>query len=189
MASWRLIVPVFSAAVIMTGCAAHASLPSYAVVPDFTLTDQTGAPFNSASSLHGVVWVANFIFTNCAGPCPRMSSQMHQVQTELSHSDGIRLVSFTIDPARDTPEVLAAYAQRFQARPGIWFFLTGPRETLHHLSRDVFTLGDVNGNLDHSTRFVLIDRASRVRGFYLTSEPDAITRLVADAKSLLREQF
>ncbi len=173
----------------MAGCAAHASLPSYAVVPDFTLTDQTGAPFNSASALHGDVWIANFIFTNCAGPCPRMSSQMHQVQTALAGSDGVRLVSFTVDPARDTPEVLAAYAQRFQAQPGIWYFLTGPRETLHHLSRDVFTLGDVNGNLDHSTRFVLVDRASRVRGFYLTSEADAIPRLVADAKSLLRERF
>lgn len=174
---------------MLAGCAAHASLPSYSHVPGFTLTDQTGAQFDSAKALHGQVWIANFIFTNCMGPCPRMSSQMHQVQTALAGTDGVRLVSFTVDPARDTPAVLAAYAQRFQARPGIWFFLTGSRETLHHLSRDVFTLGDVNGNLDHSTRFVLVDRASRVRGFYLSSEDDAIPRVVADAKSLLQERF
>ena len=64
----------------------------------------------------------------------------------------------------------------------------GAESDLHHLSRDVFMLGDINGSLEHSTRFVLIDRASRIRGFYLTSEPDAITRLIADAKTLLRER-
>jgi protein SCO1/2 len=98
----------------------------------------------------------------------------------------IRLVSFTVDPAHDTPPVLADYAKRFGAQPGVWFFLTGPEEALHHLSRDAFMLGDVNGSLEHSTRFVLVDRRSRIRGFYLTSEPDAITRLIADTKSLAR---
>jgi protein SCO1/2 len=188
MASWFLTVPVCSA-LLLAGCAARAGLPSYAVVPDFTLTDQNGAQFSSAAALQHQVWIADFVFTNCAGPCPRMSSQMHQVQTALSGTDGVRLVSFTVDPERDTPPVLAAYAQRFQAKPGVWFFLTGPQETLQHLSRDVFTLGDVNGNLEHSTRFVLVDKASRVRGFYLTSEEDAIPRLVADAKTLLQERF
>ena len=173
----------------MAGCAAHASLPSYSVVPGFALTDQTGAEFRSSDALSGHVWVADFIFTNCPGPCPRMSSQMHQVQTALSGVDGVRLVSFTVDPARDTPEVLAAYGRHFQAEPGKWFFLTGSTDALQHLSHDVFLLGDVDGSLEHSTRFVLVDRASRVRGFYLTSEEDAIPRLVADAKSLVRERF
>jgi protein SCO1/2 len=172
---------------VLAGCAAHPSLPSYAVVPDFTLTDQTGTQFNSPDALRGQVWIADFIFTNCDGPCPRMSSQMHQVQTALSGANGVRLVSFTVDPARDTPEVLAAYSRHFQAETGKWFFLTGPTQTLQHLSRDVFTLGDVAGNLEHSTRFVLVDRTARVRGFYLTSDEDAIPRLIADAKSLLRE--
>ena len=112
---------------------------------------------------------------------------MHQVQTALPEK--VRLVSFTVDPARDTPEVLAAYASHFEAQQGRWFFLTGPQEMLHHLGRDVFMLGNVDGNLEHSTRFVLIDKASRVRGFYLTSEEDAIPRLIADAKDLLGERF
>lgn len=188
MASWFGIVLV-SSALLLAGCAAHASLPSYAVVPDFTLIDSTGRQFSSAAELRHQVWVADFVFTNCEGPCPRMSSQMHQVQTALAGTDGVRLVSFTVDPARDTPEALAAYSQHFDAKAGTWFFLTGPQETLHHLSRDVFMLGDINGNLEHSTRFVLIDKESRVRGFYLTSEEDAIPRVVADAKSLLRERF
>src|ERR1700683_4634501 len=108
MASWFSIVPAFSFAVL-TGCAAHAGLPSYSTVPDFTLTDQTGAAFNG-TQLHGLIWVADFIYTTCPGPCPRRSSQMHEVQTSLSGIEGVRLVSFTIDPENDTPPVLAAYA-------------------------------------------------------------------------------
>jgi protein SCO1/2 len=162
-------------------------------VPDFTLTDQTGAVFSSATQLRGVDWIADFIYTTCPGPCPRMSSQMHEVQTALLGVDGVpadklRLVSFTVDPAHDTPPVLADYAKRFSAQPGVWFFLTGPEEALHHLNRDAFMLGDVNGSLEHSTRFVLVDRKSRIRGFYLTSEPDAIARLIVDTMGLARRE-
>jgi protein SCO1/2 len=185
MASWYW-TGLASSCLLLAGCSAHAGLASYGVVPDFTLTDQTGAPFVSATALRGQVWVADFIFTNCPGPCPRMSSQMHQVQS--AGLDGVKLVSFTVDPARDTPEVLAAYASHFQAQLGVWSFLTGPQDTLQHLSRDAFMLGNVDASLEHSTRFVLVDRASRIRGFYLTSEEDAIPRLISDAKRLLRER-
>jgi len=114
-----------------------------------------------------------------------MSSQMHQVQTALAGQD-VRLVSMTVDPDRDTPEKLFRYAAFYSAQPGVWYFLTGPRETLNHLGQDVFRLNAVDGSLDHSTRFVLIDRKAQIRGYYLTSEPDAITRVIADAKALLR---
>jgi protein SCO1/2 len=187
MASWSSIV-LASSALVLVGCTAHASLPAYSAVSDFTLTDQTGAQFQSATQLKGLIWVADFIFTNCTGPCPRMSSQMHQVQTGLAGVEDVRLVSFTVDPDRDTPQVLAAYAARFEARPGTWFFLTGPRDALRQLSRNAFMLGDVDGNLQHSTRFALVDRSSKIRGFYLTAEEDAIPRLIADAKSLAREK-
>src|SRR6516225_7198554 len=168
----------------LSACDPHHDLPFLGQVPAFEMTAQDGKPFRS-ESLANHVWVADFIFTNCPGPCPRMSSQMRQVQTALAVND-VRLVSFTIDPARDTPEALSAYALRYTARPGIWYFLTGPVESLRHLDRDVFHLGDIDGTLQHSTRFVLMDRKSRVRGYYLTSEPDAIDRLISDAKSLLR---
>ena len=169
------------------GCSMHAALPTFNTVPDFALTDQSGAPFSGAAALNGHVWVADFMFTSCPGPCPRMSSQMRQVQTALASSD-VRLVSMTIDPERDTPTVLADYASHFSAKPGVWYFLTGPVETLRHLDRDVFQLGDIDGSLDHSTRFALVDRKSRVRGFYLTSEPDAIEHLIADARGLLKDR-
>jgi protein SCO1 len=170
----------------MAGCAAHADLPSLGTVTNFTLTDQTGASFASEPALKGHVWVANFMFTNCPGPCPRMSSQMREVQAALAGQD-VKLVSMTVDPARDTPEKLAKYAAFYSATPGVWYFLTGPRKTLNHLGKDVFKLNSVDGSLDHSTRFVLVDRRLQIRGYYLTSEPDAIQRVIADARALLRQ--
>ena len=175
----------------LAGCTAKAGLPSYGVVGDFTLTDQTGAQF-SVNALRGKVWVADFIFTHCMGPCPRMSSQMRQVGEALdAHApkDSTRLVSFTVDPARDTPEVLAAYGKHFKAEPGRWFFLTGPTETLDHLCRQTFLLGNVDSTLQHSTRFVLIDRHSQIRGFYLSDEAESIPRLIADATRLAKERL
>jgi protein SCO1 len=188
MASWCWTV-LATSSVLLVGCADKPALPVYGVVPAFTLTDQNGAAFSSASALQNRVWVADFIFTNCPGPCPRMSSQMHQVQTALSGNDGARFVSFTVDPARDTPLVLAAYAGHFEAAPGKWFFLTGPVPALENLSRNVFKLGDVDESLQHSTRFALVDRSSQIRGFYLSSEPEAIPNLIADAKRLLAEKY
>ena len=170
---------------LLSACATQPDLPDLGAVPPFTLTDQAAKPFASAAALDGQVWIADFMFTTCPGPCPRMSSQMHQVQMALE-SEGIRLVSFTIDPEHDTPEVLAEYAQRFKASPGVWHFLTGPREEINRLSLDVFKLGPVDGTLEHSTRFVLIDRRGRIRNYYRTTEPEAITTLIEDARSLLR---
>jgi len=117
-----------------------------------------------------------------------MSSQMHQVQSALASDDTVRFVSFTVDPARDTPPVLAAYAQHFEATPGKWFFLTGAIPDLNRMSRGVFMLGNVDGSLEHSTRFALIDRSSRIRGYYQTSDPESIPTLIADARRLLKEQ-
>ncbi len=187
----RSIVSVFifslgAFSLALAGCAAHADLPTYGSVPNFTLTDNTGASFAGEPSLKGHVWVADFMYTNCPGPCPRMSSQMHQVQTALA-GQNVKLVSMTVDPDRDTPQELAKYAAYYKAKPGVWYFLTGPRQTLNHLSQDVFKLGTVDGSLNHSTRFVLVDRKLQIRGFYLTSEPDAITRVIADAKALLSQ--
>ncbi len=109
---------------------------------------------------------------------------MTRLQTEGA---GFRMVSFTIDPARDTPEVMAAYGKRFKADPNRWTFLTGPRETLQMLNRKGFKLGDIDGTMDHSTRFVLVDRKMHIRGFYGTSEEDGILRLKQDLSRILKE--
>lgn len=173
-------------AAILSGCSGS-KLPSYGVVPDFALTDQSNRAFQSEQALDGKVWVANFIFTTCTGPCPRMTRQMRQLRDEVRDDPNLRIVSFTIDPARDTPEALAIYGKSFGADPDKWYFLTGPQKDLHYLSRQVFMLGDVDGNLEHSTRFVLVDRLSRIRGFYDSGDAESVRKLIVDLRDLLSE--
>ena len=119
MAYWRSIAIACSAVCLVASTACSTTRASvdratdnYGSVPDFTLTDQTGAEFVSAKQLQGVDWIADFIYTTCPGPCPRMSSQMHEVEKELDGVERVRLVSFTVDPEHDTPPVLAEYAKR-----------------------------------------------------------------------------
>ena len=175
-------------AVLLTSCSPKTPpLDRFGAVPEFQLTDQTGQPFDS-KVLAGKIWIADFIFTNCPGPCPRMTSQMHQVQEAVFRMPDVRLVSFTVDPARDTPPVLAAYAKLHHASPERWAFLTGPQATLNDLCRHAFKLGFVDGSLQHTTRFVLVDRKSQIRAYYDTSESDSIPKLVSDVHALAREQ-
>jgi protein SCO1/2 len=172
----------------LTACIRHtSSLPVYYDVPAFDLVAQDGQPFHSPI-LAGKIWVADFIYTTCPGPCPRMTSQMHEVQDAIVKMPDVKLVSFTVDPARDTPVVLADYAKTHGALSEHWYFLTGPEATLQKLDRDVFKLGNVDATLEHSTRFVLVDRQSRIRGYYDTSESRVIPRLIEDIFALAREQ-
>lgn len=172
---------------VTAGCSSKSKLPDLGTVPAFELIRETGAPFQSEASLKGQVWIADFIFTNCPGPCPRMTQHMKRMQNELTGIDRLKFVSITVDPARDTPEALAAYGKRFGADPARWYFLTGAPAALHHLSKDVFKLGDIAPDLEHSTRFVLVDKAGRIRGYYASSEPSFTVKLMEDAKRLVKE--
>ena len=156
--------------------------------PEFQLTAQSGLPFDS-KSLAGHVWVANFVFTTCTGPCPMMSSQMHRIQNSTAGSPDIRLVSFTVDPAHDTPQVLSLYAANFQANPQRWFFLTGEPARLDDIAFRSFHLNHVDGSLVHSTRFVLVDREGRIRGYYSSEDDGFMKRLLSDVKRLDREKL
>lgn len=186
MASWYSTALAFSL-LSLAGCNSDSGLPVLGSVPPFQLTDQNGHLFDSAKTLKSTIWIADFIFTNCPGPCPRMSSQMKQAQTYLS-STGIKLLSFTVDPDNDTPQVLFEYSRHYDARAGTWYFLTGPKPALQALSKDAFKLGDIDDTLEHSTRFTLVDRKGRIRGYYLSSEAHAVDQMVADAKALLKER-
>jgi len=180
----------YAVCVLLVLCACSAPPPkleTFNTVPEFTLTAETGQAFGSAD-LKGKIWIANFIFTTCMGPCPRMSNQMKQVQAATRELPDLRLVSFSVDPNNDTPEALADYAKRYGAAAGRWVFLTGAEAGLHQLSMDTFMLGKVDGQqMDHSTRFVLVDRQGRVRKYYATSEGFHIPDLVRDVKALLKE--
>ena len=160
---------------------------AYGKVPDFKLTESSGRAVR-LQDLSGKVWVADFIFTSCAGTCPLMTSQMRKLQDALPGD--IALVSFSVDPNRDTPEVLARYAKQYRADPGRWSFLTGDRTTLYNLSSNGFKLAvdDSQGNeqepITHSTRFVLIDKDAQIRGYYSGTEDADLKKLIQDAQSL-----
>lgn len=117
-----------------------------------------------------------------------MTSQMHDVQDAIAKMPDVKLVSFTVDPATDTPPVLAQYAKVHGASAAHWYFLTGPVDTLQKLDRDAFKLGNVDATLQHSTRFVLVDRQGHIRGYYETSEASAIPKVIADVYELARQR-
>lgn len=172
---------------VLAGCARHEALPVYGRVPAFVLTSQTGATFDS-KTLAGKIWVADFFFTTCMGPCPRMSALMHSVQKRIADLPDVRLVSLSVDPEHDTPPVLAAYAQRFRADPSRWYLLTGSPATLNTLDRDAFKMGNVDGTFTHSTLFALVDRQGVIRGYYDTGEGQSLDPLIADIRGLARER-
>ena len=175
---------LFSICLLLVGCA-HRSLPVLGDVPAFELTDQLGRTFSSTSSLSGHVWVADFVFTNCEGPCPRMSSHMHALQSKTDAA--IRLVSFTVDPKRDTPEVLNEYSKKFGVDIARWSFLTGPVPTLNALDEKAFKLGTIGDEIEHSTRFALVDKKGHIRGYYGLSDGNPEDKIAKDAATLEEE--
>src|SRR6266403_2078304 len=174
--------------VVISACKPRAELQKFYALPDFSLTDQTDKTV-TLNDLKGRVWVADFIFTNCGGTCPMMTEEMRKLQDVLPPE--IRMVSFTVDPSRDTAEVLAKYAQKFGADENRWWFLTGERQALYDLSIKGFKLAleDTGGTrtepITHSTRFALVDRQGMIRGYYGGTEDEELKRLSADARKLL----
>ena len=153
-------------------------LPILGTVVDFHLTDQLNRAV-SLGDLRGHVWVADFIFTRCAGPCLKMSRQMKELEQSLPPTTGVRLVTLTTDPEYDSPEVLKRYGERFGADPNRWLFLTGPKADVTRLGSDSLKLASVEKKPEeretpvdlfiHSTMFVLIDKQGRMRAFYETT--------------------
>ena len=198
--AWKItlvLIPVITAALLLwlrqveVTALRQRVISLYGTVPSFQLVNQDGQPFGSAQ-LVGKIWIADFIFTTCPGPCPMISTRMGELQKPLEKTD-VHLVSFSVDPTKDTPEVLRGYAEKLHAQPGRWDFLTGPQFTIYNLSRNGFKLAVSDGSAEtgipvHSTRVVLVDRRGEIRGYYDATEADAVTKLLADTNHLLREQ-
>lgn len=163
-------------------------LNDFGGVPDFELVERSGETV-TLSDLAGDVWVANLIFTHCGGTCPLMTLQMSSLQGVLP--DEVRFVSITVDPFRDTPEVLAEYADVYGADPERWLFLTGERDDIYRLSQEGFhlavddTFGSEIEPITHSTRFVLVDQAGRIRNYYDGTTRNSHTLIEGDVRTLL----
>jgi cytochrome oxidase Cu insertion factor (SCO1/SenC/PrrC family) len=147
-------------------------------LPEFALTERSGRAVKLAD-LAGQPFVLDFVFTTCTGPCPAMTAHMRELQDELAKSRA-RLVSFSVDPPRDTPQVLAKYADGFGADRERWWFLTGDEAQIAKIAaaislpmqRDPDAKGATGMQVAHATRFVVVDARGVVRGMYdgLTSE-------------------
>jgi len=174
-------------ALLLAACVEPKPLPELGLVLPFHLTDQAGQPFDS-QVLAGHVWVADFIYTTCNGPCPMMSSHMHRLEEQTAETPDVKLVSFTVDPDHDTPPVLAAYAKHFLAAPARWSFLTGDKASLTEVGFGSFHLNSVDGSVTHSTRFALVDRRMRIRGYYTTGDDNFMRQLLHDIRQLERER-
>jgi cytochrome oxidase Cu insertion factor (SCO1/SenC/PrrC family) len=160
-------------------------LPVYFDAPHFKLTDEDGKPFDS-DQLKGQVWIAAFIFTNCPGACPMMTQKMAKLQ-EAVPAANVKLVSFSVDPERDTPAVLKAYAGRFKADSSRWHFLTGDKQAMLDAARGLklsVTPAEGSRPIDHDERFLLVDTQGRVRGVYHSSNEDELKELAHDATAL-----
>lgn len=177
---------------LLWGCRRASSLPSLGSVGSFQLTDQSGRPTNEAS-LKGRVWAAAFFFTRCPTVCPRITRRMRELQLAAAKAGvKLELVSFSVDPENDTPEVLTAYAKQFGADLGSWRFLTGDLEVVRKTSEQGFKLaldGKPNAaapdfGLFHGSHLVLVDGSGQIRGYYRTSEDAQMAQLLKDAALL-----
>jgi protein SCO1/2 len=142
-------------------------------------------------TFNGKVWVAYFFFTTCPSVCPTMNRNAIDVQREFAKNPQVLMAGFTVDPENDTVTQLKKWADKHGAQRGKWHFLTGDRETLYKLSREVFKLGvqpgDETHSIVHSDRLVLIDRQGRIRGYYSGMDKNAVQQLLQDIYRVLEE--
>jgi protein SCO1/2 len=163
-------------------------------VPEFSLIERSGKT-TTLADLRGSIWVADFIYTTCQDTCPMQTTELAKLQEEWKDRAGLKLVSFSVDPEKDTPQVLSQYADRYRADSQRWLFLTGAREEIGRIVQEGFRLsavsvaneGATESIVMHSPRFVLIDKQARIRGYYDSRDPQALQRLKNDVATLIKE--
>lgn len=155
-------------------CSSAPPLPDLGKLPDFALVDQSGAVFGQRDLL-GRVWVADFMFTSCPDICPVLSAHMAEIQTHYAADERVNMVSISVDPGTDTPEVLTKYAARFGANNERWHFLTGETSAVRTVVRDGFKMvmepGEKPANILHGERFVVVDQTGHIRAYPDPKEP------------------
>ena len=172
-------------------------LRKISIVPPFALTERSGKTITNRD-LAGKIWVADFIYTTCPGPCPIITANMARLQDAVAHDPQVQLVTFTVDPETDTPAVLAQYADKFGADPNRWWFLTGPEKPLYDLIQNGFLqvvqdnsgqpLQDGQYKVTHSTKLALVDGDGNVRGYYDGDGTDGRADLLRDIQILEKEE-
>ncbi len=160
----------------------------YHTVPDWKFMDQDSSHLTN-SELSKYVYVADFFFTNCPSICPKVTKEMLKIYEEFEHEERIKLVSFTLDPKRDSPERLKLYAQNLDVNTDKWIFLHGEQDFTYELANEYFVTAyedpSVPGGFDHSGKILLVDRNGHIRSFSEGTDPETTPKLIRDIKRLL----
>lgn len=151
------------------------------------MMDTNNRPFTE-KDLDGKVWIVDFIYTNCPAECPRMTSKMHQLEKRTEGKPDIHFLSVSVDPDRDTPDVLKEFAGRYGAPNARWRFLTGDNASVHLLAYQTFHVGDVIAKIEHSTKFAVLDKRRTVRGYYSSFSEDDVAQMLTDVDALRKEK-
>lgn len=181
---------VVALALLLAACRQKSDLPKLFPVPDAQLVNERGAPV-SLASMKGSVTVYDFIFTSCQGTCPIMTNNMRALTKEIDKDAPVRFVSISVDPTRDTPQVLADYAKRVR-NDDRWTFLTGKREDIVQLSVNGFKLaaGDPGPGGDpllHSAKFAVADKEGVIRAYYDGSDGSKTAEIAKTVNELAAE--
>jgi protein SCO1/2 len=164
-------------------------------IGNFSFKNQDGEIITQ-QEVDGKVYVAEYFFTTCGSICPVMNKQMQRVHKVYQTEEDFRILSFTVNPEVDTVEQMKLYADEHGARSDQWHFLTGEKEELYSLARKSFfvlkpaeaeNLGDAGSDFIHTNNFVLVDRESRIRGYYDGTSPTSVDSLIHDIGRLLEE--
>jgi len=175
---------------------ADGPLPVLFEVPDFALTNQNGQ-VTTRASLRGQLWLADIIFTRCAGACPEMTRRIAALQSAIPATQPVKFVTLTTDPGNDTPSVLQRYARQFGAQADRWYFLTGSKKQIADLAvhglkltaldKEASQQENPNDLFIHSTIFVLIDKRARARAVFESDDEAMKPKVLAAIERLLKE--
>ncbi len=162
----------------------------YPRVRDFSFLNQDSSIVTN-EELGDVIYIADFFFTSCPTICPKVKQQMIRIYDKYFDDDRIKLVSFTVDPVRDTPSRLKSYSEKLDAKLPKWHFLTGEKDSLHSISGDYMSIAlenpDAPGGFDHSGRLILVDTEGHVRAFCNGTDPEEVTEFLKKIDHLLNE--
>ena len=161
-------------------------LPEIGMVPEFEFVNSEQETI-TLNNLKGKVWVADFIFTTCTMACPMMTGNMNIIHKKYKKNDNVRLVSISVYPEYDTPEVLTKYASQYDANTSRWYFLTGEESTVKRVIKDGFKIGDYEDIIFHSEKFALVDKKGMIRAYYNGMKTEDMKKLKKDINFLLKQ--
>ena len=200
----KIIVLNFLVALLAFSCSQEKKLPFlgpkqvnakgdtvYHQIPSFRFLNQDSV-FVSEKDVEGKVYVADFFFTTCPTICPKMKTQMLRIYERYKDRDEVRIISHSIDPDFDTPNVLKDYAARLQVKAPKWNLLTGDKAAIYTLGQKSYMVSaqeDPNeaGGFVHSGAFILVDKNRHVRGIYDGTVEAEVNHLLEDMEILLKE--